>query len=59
MKKKAFNFFATVAVKKFGCVDDTMTPVDTEDMAFASAFALFLESGNDHLAKMFDRIENV
>eukprot|EP00972_Heterocapsa_arctica_P113974 16440041-Heterocapsa_arctica.AAC.1 len=34
-----------------------MTPVDAEDMAFASTFELFLEYGNDHLAKIFDRIE--
>eukprot|EP00972_Heterocapsa_arctica_P083681 12331555-Heterocapsa_arctica.AAC.1 len=34
-----------------------MTPVDTEDMAYASTFELFLEYGNDHLAKIFDRIQ--
>eukprot|EP00972_Heterocapsa_arctica_P095935 14155756-Heterocapsa_arctica.AAC.1 len=33
-----------------------MTPVDTEDMTCASTFELFLEFGNDHLAKTFDRI---
>eukprot|EP00972_Heterocapsa_arctica_P085347 12578428-Heterocapsa_arctica.AAC.1 len=57
MKKKAFNFFATVAVHKFGYVDDTMTPVESRDMAYASAFESFLEYGNDHLARTFDRIE--
>eukprot|EP00972_Heterocapsa_arctica_P036106 5312918-Heterocapsa_arctica.AAC.1 len=57
MKKKAFNIFATVAVKRYVYLDDMMTPVDTEDMAFASTFELFLEFGNDHLANMFDRIE--
>eukprot|EP00972_Heterocapsa_arctica_P056613 8357426-Heterocapsa_arctica.AAC.1 len=40
MKKKAFNFFATVAVKKYVYVDDMMTPVDTENMAYASAFEI-------------------
>eukprot|EP00972_Heterocapsa_arctica_P048940 7210141-Heterocapsa_arctica.AAC.1 len=34
-----------------------MTPVDSEDMAYASTFELFLEYGNDHLARTFDRIE--
>eukprot|EP00972_Heterocapsa_arctica_P050175 7378946-Heterocapsa_arctica.AAC.1 len=34
-----------------------MTPVDTEDMAYASTFELFLEYGNDHLAKIFDRLQ--
>eukprot|EP00972_Heterocapsa_arctica_P030545 4496606-Heterocapsa_arctica.AAC.1 len=42
MKKKAFNFFATVAVKKFVHVDDIMIPVNQENMAYASAFELFL-----------------
>eukprot|EP00972_Heterocapsa_arctica_P002935 432817-Heterocapsa_arctica.AAC.1 len=56
MKKKAFNFFVTVAVKKFVYVDDMMTPVDSENMAYAIAFKLFLEYGNDHIAKMFDRL---
>eukprot|EP00972_Heterocapsa_arctica_P109303 16094677-Heterocapsa_arctica.AAC.1 len=55
--KKAFNFFATVAVMNYVYVDDTMTPVDSEDMAYASTFELFLEYGNDHYAKTFDRIE--
>eukprot|EP00972_Heterocapsa_arctica_P002093 299072-Heterocapsa_arctica.AAC.1 len=32
MKKRAFNFFATVAVKKYVHVDDMMTPVDAENM---------------------------
>eukprot|EP00972_Heterocapsa_arctica_P062981 9291176-Heterocapsa_arctica.AAC.1 len=57
MKKKAFNFFATVAVMKFVYVDDTMTPVDSEDMAYARTFELFLEYGNNHFAKTFDMIE--
>eukprot|EP00972_Heterocapsa_arctica_P039650 5843431-Heterocapsa_arctica.AAC.1 len=57
MKKKAFNFFATVAVIKFVYVDDTMTPLYSEDMAYASTFELSLEFGNDHFAKTFDRIE--
>eukprot|EP00972_Heterocapsa_arctica_P046990 6934256-Heterocapsa_arctica.AAC.1 len=38
MKKKAFDFFATVAVKKFVYVEDIMIPVDRESMAYASAF---------------------
>eukprot|EP00972_Heterocapsa_arctica_P070984 10487719-Heterocapsa_arctica.AAC.1 len=51
MKKKAFNFYATVAVKKFVYVDDILIPVDPENMAYANAFELFLEFGNDHCAK--------
>eukprot|EP00972_Heterocapsa_arctica_P087857 12957256-Heterocapsa_arctica.AAC.1 len=34
-----------------------MTPVDSEDMAYASTFELYLEYGNDNFAKIFDRIE--
>eukprot|EP00972_Heterocapsa_arctica_P053462 7874178-Heterocapsa_arctica.AAC.1 len=34
-----------------------MTPVDADNMAYASAFELFLEYGNDHLANIFDRIQ--
>eukprot|EP00972_Heterocapsa_arctica_P018447 2724668-Heterocapsa_arctica.AAC.1 len=52
MKKKAFNFFATVAVNKYVYVDDTMTPVDSEDMAYGSTFELYLEYGNNHFAKI-------
>eukprot|EP00972_Heterocapsa_arctica_P109949 16190042-Heterocapsa_arctica.AAC.1 len=48
MKKKAINFFATVAVKKSVYVDDTLIPVNRENMAYASAFELYLEFGNDH-----------
>eukprot|EP00972_Heterocapsa_arctica_P049538 7290969-Heterocapsa_arctica.AAC.1 len=54
MKKKAFNVVATVAVKKFVYVDNIMTLVDLENMAYANVFELFLEYGNDYLAKMFD-----
>eukprot|EP00972_Heterocapsa_arctica_P032097 4729599-Heterocapsa_arctica.AAC.1 len=57
MKKKAFNFFATVDVAKFVYVDDVATPVDVEDMASASTFQLYMECGNDHYAKTFDNIE--
>eukprot|EP00972_Heterocapsa_arctica_P047143 6954834-Heterocapsa_arctica.AAC.1 len=56
MEKKAINFFATVAVKKFVYVDDMMTPVDSENMAYVSALELFMEYGNDHLATIFDRL---
>eukprot|EP00972_Heterocapsa_arctica_P029878 4402334-Heterocapsa_arctica.AAC.1 len=38
MKKKAFNFAATVAVKRSMYVDNMMTPLDTEDMAYPVAF---------------------
>eukprot|EP00972_Heterocapsa_arctica_P000533 78228-Heterocapsa_arctica.AAC.1 len=55
MKKKAFNFFVTVAVNKFVYVDDMLTPVDRDNMAYASAFELFLGFGNDHCAKVFDK----
>eukprot|EP00972_Heterocapsa_arctica_P039497 5816581-Heterocapsa_arctica.AAC.1 len=34
-----------------------MTPADSEDMAYASAFELFLEYGNNHLANIFDRLQ--
>eukprot|EP00972_Heterocapsa_arctica_P016207 2390095-Heterocapsa_arctica.AAC.1 len=51
IKKKALNFFAIVAVKKFVYVDDILIPVDRENMAYASAFELFLEFGNDHCSK--------
>eukprot|EP00972_Heterocapsa_arctica_P104724 15433551-Heterocapsa_arctica.AAC.1 len=34
-----------------------MTPVDSEGMAYASAFELFLEYGNEYLAKIFDRLQ--
>eukprot|EP00972_Heterocapsa_arctica_P099296 14652414-Heterocapsa_arctica.AAC.1 len=34
-----------------------MTPVDTENMAYASTFELFLEYDNHHLATIFDRIQ--
>eukprot|EP00972_Heterocapsa_arctica_P050305 7397695-Heterocapsa_arctica.AAC.1 len=34
-----------------------MTPVDSEDMAYAITFELFMEYGNDHLAKIFDRLQ--
>eukprot|EP00972_Heterocapsa_arctica_P046104 6801660-Heterocapsa_arctica.AAC.1 len=34
-----------------------MTPVDTDNMAYASSFELFLEYGNDHFATIFDRIQ--
>eukprot|EP00972_Heterocapsa_arctica_P088414 13036685-Heterocapsa_arctica.AAC.1 len=57
MKKKALNFFATVTVIKFVYVDDTMTPLDSEDMAYASTFEFVLEFENDHYAKTFDMIE--
>eukprot|EP00972_Heterocapsa_arctica_P014898 2193271-Heterocapsa_arctica.AAC.1 len=57
MKKKASNLFATVAVKKYVYVDDMMIPVGSEDMAYASAFELILEYGNDHLANIFDRLQ--
>eukprot|EP00972_Heterocapsa_arctica_P037123 5464729-Heterocapsa_arctica.AAC.1 len=57
MKKKAFNFFTTAAVRKFVYIDDTMTPVDQEDMAYASTFELFLEIGNHHCATISDNIE--
>eukprot|EP00972_Heterocapsa_arctica_P114457 16442531-Heterocapsa_arctica.AAC.1 len=56
MKKKAFNLFATVAVKKFVYVDDIMIPVDLENMAYASAFELYLEYGNDLHSNMFDML---
>eukprot|EP00972_Heterocapsa_arctica_P099342 14660827-Heterocapsa_arctica.AAC.1 len=36
--KKVYNFCATVAVKRYVYVDDMMTPVDPEDMAYASTF---------------------
>eukprot|EP00972_Heterocapsa_arctica_P065784 9710824-Heterocapsa_arctica.AAC.1 len=52
--KKASNFFATATVEKYVYMDDMMIPVDSEDMAYASAFELFLEYGNEHLAKIFD-----
>eukprot|EP00972_Heterocapsa_arctica_P021615 3179076-Heterocapsa_arctica.AAC.1 len=55
MKKKAFNFFATVAVNKFVYTDDILIPMDRENMAYASTFELFLEYGNDHLSKIFDK----
>eukprot|EP00972_Heterocapsa_arctica_P027789 4087666-Heterocapsa_arctica.AAC.1 len=55
-KKKAFNFFATVAVKKIVYVDDIMIPVDQENMPYASAFELFLECGNDHISRTFDML---
>eukprot|EP00972_Heterocapsa_arctica_P011637 1704771-Heterocapsa_arctica.AAC.1 len=54
MKKKAFTFFATVAVKRYVYVDDMMTPLDAEDMAYPVAFELFLEYGNEQCAKVFD-----
>eukprot|EP00972_Heterocapsa_arctica_P005906 871582-Heterocapsa_arctica.AAC.1 len=38
MKKKAYTFFATVAVNRFVYVDDIIVPVDRENMAYASAF---------------------
>eukprot|EP00972_Heterocapsa_arctica_P013698 2021493-Heterocapsa_arctica.AAC.1 len=56
MKKKAFNFFATVAVNKFVYVDDILIPVDQDNMAYASTFELFLEFGNDHCSKVFDKL---
>eukprot|EP00972_Heterocapsa_arctica_P115508 16448083-Heterocapsa_arctica.AAC.1 len=34
-----------------------MTPVASEDLAYASACELFLEYGNDHLANIFDRLQ--
>eukprot|EP00972_Heterocapsa_arctica_P009550 1408129-Heterocapsa_arctica.AAC.1 len=51
MKKKAFNSFAIVAVKKFVYVDDILIPVDRDNTAYATAFELFLEFGNDHCSK--------
>ncbi len=56
MKKKAINFFATVAVKRYIYVDDITTHVDQENMPFASAFELYLECGNDHYA-IFDKLK--
>ena len=49
MKKKATNFFATVAVQKFAYVDDYL-PVDQANRAYATAFELFLEYGIDHIS---------
>ncbi len=56
MKKKAYDFFATVAVNKFVYVDDMMIPVDLENMAYASAFELYLECGNDRYSKILDKL---
>eukprot|EP00972_Heterocapsa_arctica_P017179 2539506-Heterocapsa_arctica.AAC.1 len=56
MKKKAFNLCASVAVNKFVHVDDILIPVDRENMAYASAFELFLGYGNDHYSKVFDKL---
>eukprot|EP00972_Heterocapsa_arctica_P006338 930272-Heterocapsa_arctica.AAC.1 len=59
MKKKAFNFFATVAVNKFLYADDIIIPVDRENMAYASAFELYLGYGNDHYSKIFDMLMGI
>eukprot|EP00972_Heterocapsa_arctica_P054770 8072644-Heterocapsa_arctica.AAC.1 len=33
-----------------------MIPVDRESMAYASAFELYLEYGNDHYSQIFDML---
>eukprot|EP00972_Heterocapsa_arctica_P052033 7656154-Heterocapsa_arctica.AAC.1 len=58
-QKKAYNFFATVAVNNFIYLDDIMIPVDQESMAFASALELYLEYGSEQLATIFDNLEEI
>eukprot|EP00972_Heterocapsa_arctica_P065085 9607739-Heterocapsa_arctica.AAC.1 len=36
-----------------------MIPVDRESMAYASAFELYLEYGNNHYSKIFDMMMEI
>eukprot|EP00972_Heterocapsa_arctica_P013209 1940957-Heterocapsa_arctica.AAC.1 len=57
MKKKAFNFFATMEVMQFVHVDHVVNYVDVNDMAHASAFRLYMECGNEHYAELFNKMK--
>eukprot|EP00972_Heterocapsa_arctica_P082906 12216623-Heterocapsa_arctica.AAC.1 len=55
-KRKAFNFFATVQVKKYVYLDDCMMILDEEGLGEVNAFEFFIECSTTHYAMVFDEI---
>jgi hypothetical protein len=55
-KRKAFNFFATVQVKKYVYLDDYMMPLDETGLGEANTIEFFIEYSTTHYAMVFDRI---
>eukprot|EP00972_Heterocapsa_arctica_P037882 5575820-Heterocapsa_arctica.AAC.1 len=55
MKRRSISLLS-LQWGKFVYVDDILIPVDRDNMEYASAFELFLEFGNDHCSKVFDKL---
>ncbi len=55
-KKKAFNFFAAINIKKVTYLDDCVTIIDESGEAKPSTFEFYIEFGTVHTAMVFDKL---